>query len=177
MQKFFETQEENEEVKFVIRKHWMALFKPIFVAFWTPVLGFLAVFFLPQSFPELMQGTNYNFYVLFISIWFLAANLYFFISWLVFYLNVGIVTDQNFVDIDQENLLHRKVSTLSLGDVQDVSASHKGFLQTYFNYGDVLVQTAGELPNFELINIPDPAGYAKKILDLQENFIRLHRKP
>lgn len=172
IQKYFETQEENEKVILVIRRHWMALYKPIFIAFCSIIFGFIAISYLPKFAPSLFEGTSYNFYVLILSVWFLAANLYFFVSWLVFYLNVGIVTDQNFVDIDQENLLHRKVSTLSLKDIQDVSASHKGFFQTYFDFGDVLVQTAGELPNFELINIPDPAGYAKKILDLQENFKR-----
>ncbi len=180
IKKFFETQEESEQVKIIIHRHWMALFWPIFVAFWTVVFGIFAIFTLPHFALVLVEGVNLNLYVLFLSTWFLSANLYFFAGWVVFYHNVGIVTDQNLVDIDQHNLLNREISTLSLKDIQDVTASRKGFLQTYLNYGDVLIQTAGTLPNFEFKKVPDPAGFAKKLLDIQEAFVkrqkRIHHK-
>jgi hypothetical protein len=50
--------------------------------------------------------------------------------------------------------------------VEDVTFIKKGVLQNFFDFGDIHIQTAGTLPNFDFHAIPDPEGSLKQILDL-----------
>ena len=47
--------------------------------------------------------------------------------------------------------------------IQDVTVSQGGVSQTVFNYGTVLIQTAGEIPNIEFQLVPNP-GLVLKVL-------------
>jgi methyl-accepting chemotaxis protein len=47
--------------------------------------------------------------------------------------------------------------------VQDVSADKSGFLRTVFDFGDVIIQTAGENPNFTFEGVPHPEQVVDQI--------------
>ena len=91
-----------------------------------------------------------------------------FTVWILYYLNAQIITDQRIVDIAQKNVLFHTTSELNLGRVQDVTAEIKGMFGTFFNYGNVYVQTAGEQARFQFDRVPNPDRVAKQILDLFE---------
>jgi hypothetical protein len=59
-----------------------------------------------------------------------------------------IVTSEKLVQIRYFSLFNRKVSSLSIGDVQDTTVQKKGFLPMIFNYGTLEVETSGEQDNF-----------------------------
>jgi hypothetical protein len=42
-----------------------------------------------------------------------------------------------------------------------------GAIRTIFNYGDVLVQTAGEVPNFDFLAVPNPDKVVKVLQELR----------
>jgi hypothetical protein len=42
-----------------------------------------------------------------------------------------------------------------------------GVVRTIFNYGDVLIQTASEVPNFEFLAVPKPDQVVKVLQDLR----------
>lgn len=84
--------------------------------------------------------------------------------------NQIIVTDQHVVDIDQIGLFNRVVSTLRLEEIQDISASVKGPMQTIFQYGSIIVQTAGERENFVFDYVPHPYELEHFILEIRKHY-------
>lgn len=87
-----------------------------------------------------------------------------------------IITNDNVTQIMQVGLFHRKISEVSMANVEDVTANQKGILQTFFNYGDIHIETAGEQNNYDFIYCPNPNAYAKAIQDARVEFIKLHGK-
>lgn len=85
-----------------------------------------------------------------------------------------IITSENVTQVTQVGLFHRKVSELSMENVEDVTAHQKGIFQTIFNYGRVHVETAGEQDNYNFIYCPNPSAYAKAIQDARVEFIKKH---
>lgn len=79
-----------------------------------------------------------------------------------------IVTTANITQVQQVGLFNRKVSQLSLIDIEDVSAEQKGVMPTMFNYGTLYIETAGEQPNFHFELCPKPNAVAKDITYCQK---------
>lgn len=88
--------------------------------------------------------------------------------------NQLIVSDKNITQVLQIGLFDRKVSELSMGRIEDVTAQQNGILPTIFNYGILTVETAGEQNNFTFIYCPNPNAYAKAILDARQQFTATH---
>jgi uncharacterized membrane protein YdbT with pleckstrin-like domain len=97
------------------------------------------------------------------------------VAWMNFYLDVYIVTDKRLIDIHQVGLFSRSLSGVDLVDVEDVKADVNGILATYFNFGNVYVQTAGELQNVEFTDVPEPYKLARKVMDYHEQAVREQR--
>lgn len=152
------------------RRHWVVYVPPFFIG--ALILIFSVVFytqidkiiFIANN--EVMEAIA----VSFISILMLFTILFVYVSWIVNYLNHQIVTNQNLVDVEQPGLFSRKISELSLEDIQDVSATQHGILQSVFHYGDVVVQTAGEKPNFTFEKIKNPYDIARRIMEIREKY-------
>lgn len=85
--------------------------------------------------------------------------------------NRMILTSENVVDIDQTGLFQKDISTLRLSRVQDITVIVKGPFQTFFNYGLILIQTAGEKERFKFDYIADPYQTKKYLIDLFEKFV------
>lgn len=79
-----------------------------------------------------------------------------------------LVTNKSLVQIVQSGLFIRKVSRLSMSNVEDVNAEHRGILSTIFNYGVLTVQTAGQEDNFIFPWCPDPELYADRVLEARQ---------
>ena len=88
-------------------------------------------------------------------------------SFLTWFFNVYIVTDERIIDIDFYNLIYKEVSDANIDKIQDVTYKMGGVIRTLFNYGDVMVQTASEVPNFEFLAVPKPDKVAKVLQDLR----------
>src|SRR5690606_5340605 len=70
--------------------------------------------------------------------------------------NVIFVTSDKIAQVLYVTLFNRKISQLSIGDVQDVTVTQKGILAHLFNYGTLVIETAGEQQNYTFTYIPDP---------------------
>ncbi len=84
------------------------------------------------------------------------------------------MTNDRLVDIDQNSLFSRTVAEVDLYQVQDATSEVKGVFATLFNYGSVIIQTAGALPKFTLHNIPRPHNIREMILDLSAEDKKYH---
>jgi uncharacterized membrane protein YdbT with pleckstrin-like domain len=83
-----------------------------------------------------------------------------------------LVTDRSLVQIIQKTLFIRKVSRLSMSNVEDVSEEQRGILASIFNYGTLTVQTAGTEDNFIFTLCPNPAGLADRIIDARQAYAK-----
>jgi membrane protein YdbS with pleckstrin-like domain len=131
----------------------------------------LAIFAFPDLFSQLSANSN----MLLAAAAVFAIALIFFILFLATYIyrqSILIVTDKNLIQILQKGLFVRKVSRLSMSNVEDVTAEQSGFLPTIFNYGVLMVQTAGEMENFIFPYCPNPNVFADRILDARQAYAR-----
>ncbi len=85
-----------------------------------------------------------------------------------------IVTDKSLVQIIQKAIFNRKVSRLSLSNVEDVSVEQKGILASMFNFGTLTIQTAGEMDNFIFPLCPMPNKFAEQIIDARQKYVQMH---
>jgi uncharacterized membrane protein YdbT with pleckstrin-like domain len=83
-----------------------------------------------------------------------------------------LVTDKSLVQIMQKTLFNRKVSRLSMSNVEDVSEEQRGLISSLFNYGTLTVQTAGTEDNFIFTLCPDPTRLADRIIEARQAYAK-----
>ncbi len=151
----FPDQRPDEQVLAIVRPHWLVILPAILL---TGALGLLPPFVVwgVNAVDLGVNGPGAAVGITIISAFYLTLATYFYIRWLDYYLDVGVVTDKRVVDIDQLGLFRRNVDELDRKVIQDVTVSRHGFLQTIFNFGNLEIQTAGERRNFEFRGIPNP---------------------
>lgn len=150
----FQDQEPGERVILLIRKHFITNFPWIFGLF---ILGILppALFIIgPLFFPPII----FSFGILLISTLFYYLILFTFtvVYFTLWYFNVGLVTNKRIIDVDVHNILVRVLSEARLNAVQDVTVTQIGGIRSFFNYGDVDVQTEALKQNIEFYQVPKP---------------------
>lgn len=86
--------------------------------------------------------------------------------------NVILVTSEKIAQILYPSIFNRKISQLSIGDVQDTTVRQKGILARIFNYGILVIETAGEQKNLVFSFVPDPYSAAKSIVGAHEENLK-----
>ena len=157
----FETRESEEKIILFLRKHLVTNIPWII----TTIIMLLTPIFILNT--TVLDSTPSNFRFIFILIWYLITTAYFLESFLTWFLNVYIVTDERIIDIDFYNLIYKEVSDANIDKIQDVTYKMGGVVRTLFNYGDVLIQTASEVPNFDFLAVPHPDKIVKVLQDLR----------
>jgi membrane protein YdbS with pleckstrin-like domain len=163
----FQTQKERETIILFLRAHFITNLSWIFI---TLVLVILPIIILNviSSFGIEFLSTRQasNFTIVFVLFYYLLVFSYVFASFLHWFYNVFIVTSERVVDIDYSDIVVHNIAIASLSHVQDVNYSQSGFISTFFDYGDLFVQTAGDERNFEAYSIPKPREATHIIGDL-----------
>lgn len=88
--------------------------------------------------------------------------------------NVIFVTNEKIAQVAYLSIFNRKVTQLSVGNVEDVTVHQKGIFTHIFNYGTIIVETAGEIANSAFTMVPHPNFYSQKIIDAHEKFVHKH---
>lgn len=86
--------------------------------------------------------------------------------------NVMLVTSEKIAQVLVKTIFHRKISQLSIGDIQDVTVTQKGVLAHYFDYGTLVIETAGEQQNYTFTFTPKPYYYSKSIVGAHEENLK-----
>jgi len=98
--------------------------------------------------------------------WYLLTFAFAFERFLSWFYNVNIITDERIVDINFPSILYKDISETKIDRVQDVSAKTGGYIRSLFDYGDVLIQTAGTIPEICFEAIPHPARVSQILNEL-----------
>ena len=162
-------QQKGEEVVFVLRRSDYVLFR---LVGWYGLLLLLPLlldiarkFWLPNFNPT---GPHLNLLILLIFAYYLYIILFFYRSWLDYYLDVWIVTTHRILSIELEGLFNRVVSEQKLFRIQDVTTEQKGFWANFFQFGDVFIQTAGPKARFNFEQVSNPEKVAQRVVQLIE---------
>lgn len=151
----------EEKIVLLLRRHpitnikWLVLAAIMFLApslsLFFPIIDFL---------PERYQ-------VVAMMVWYLVTTAFVFEEFLAWFFNVLIVTDERVFDVDFVNLVYVEITDANIDQIQDVTVRVGGVIRTLFDYGDVLIQTASEIPQIEFHGVPHPDNVAKILRELR----------
>lgn len=155
----FDGQEKGEPVLLLLRRHIFTILMPLILFLLAGLVPIVAWSFVSSylSRPELL-----NVFIFVSSVYYLGLWLGIFYSLTLYVLDTVIITDHRVIDNDQRGLFYRNVSELHSHRIQDVSTRTNGVIETFLNFGDITVQTAGSEKQFVFHQIPEP----NKVKDL-----------
>jgi uncharacterized membrane protein YdbT with pleckstrin-like domain len=163
----FETQVEQETVVLFLRQHIIVNIPWILAAIAmviTPTV-LLPLFFRSVNVSIPIPGTYIFVGTIF---WYVATFGFVLAKFLGWFINIYIVTNERIVDIDFYYLLYKHFAVAELNKIQDISYASKGIFAMIFNYGDVLIQTAGEAQKLTFEKVPHPDRVVEAIRDISE---------
>ncbi|KKQ43821.1 MAG: hypothetical protein US62_C0041G0010 [Candidatus Woesebacteria bacterium GW2011_GWA1_37_8] len=157
----FITREPEEKIILMLRAH------PITNLRWmlTGLLMSLApIFFLFFPFFEKLPIGYQNILVI---IWYLITFAFIFEEFLMWFFHVNIVTDERIIEVDFVSIFAREITDANLDQIQDVTSQIVGGVWTFFNFGNVIVQTASEIPRITFEKVPKPDEVSKILRELR----------
>ncbi len=149
------------------RKHWVFLIRQSFL----PLIALLATTaIIGISILRLTARYGISLFLVSLILW--VASL----VWLWWRVedwgnDLYIVTDQLIIDIEKKPLFFseaRRQATLDM--IQNVSLRKEGLLPTLFNYGDVLIETAGVVGEFTFAGVGNPMQVQREIFRRVDTF-------
>lgn len=162
---FFPDQRASEEVQLCIRTHWLQRAR---IFLWFFLLGIL----LPGTIYYLVAKVNLS-----REIWLvfgLIEIFYLLFAWAVTFVEfikseftIVVVTNERVVDIAQKSIFDREITETNLDRIQEVAGQTHGIWRTFFDIGQVQIQTAGSDAPLLMNFVKSPQSTARKILDVQ----------
>ena len=162
----FQGKDDDEQILYVLRRHFIINFKWVVLTFlflFVPVL--VSAVLLPGLQNE-SQARPSKFIFAASLFWYLFVFGFVIERFLHWFFNIFIITTKKIVDMDFFNLLHRNISETPLQNIEDVTYEIKGLAGIVFNYGVVTIQTAGEKREFEFEHLGNPSKIADIVSDL-----------
>lgn len=171
--------EEGEKTIYTVRRHWFVILGFTLVLLVVALLPLVAAKFLSSdtvlssipaelknSFPaeEALQWLKFAY-----PLWLLLLWLFFFIEWTDYYLDIWIITNKRIIDIEQKGFFHREVTSFNFGEVQDITVETRGFIQTFFKFGLLEIQTAGHNRNIVIPHADNPEIVRSIVLKQQHS--------
>lgn len=157
----FDIQHDDEPVLLMLRQH------PIVNVTWILLTVFMSIapiVVLPYvPFLDFLPG-NYRFVAL--LGWYTMIFGYALEQFLIWFFNIYIITDERVVDFDFYNLLFKRVSEAKIENIEDITTSNSGLLQSIIDFGDIRIQTAAEIPEIEFERVPHPDKVAKFLSEM-----------
>lgn len=147
----------------------------ILVIYVSAFVAFVAALILISIFLPSVAGSSDNVYTAWTAIAFILGAILLLVivaSTYVYNQSRLTVTDKNVVEIMQKSIFERKISHISLANVEDVTSEQRGIFSSVLNFGTLKIETAGEQANFIFNLCPHPNRVAKIILDAKDDFIQ-----
>lgn len=158
-------QDHDEEIIFFLRADFITNVPWI-------IISILCALF-PLIFPFLLNLANINLDFLPLRFNLSIAAFYYFLvigyafaNYLTWFYTIGIVTNKKAVDIDFHDLSSIHVGTVNLVDTADAKYIQRGFFQSFFDYGDIIITVEATKEQFVFERTPRPAEITDKLGDL-----------
>lgn len=157
----FENQEPGEKVILLLRRHRFAVFYPLGIIILLALVPIVVYTVLPAK--------QILFYFI-SSLYYLWLWLILFYKLTIYSLNTLVITDRRIIENEQNGFFARKISELHVHRVQDVSVNIHGIIPTFFNFGDIVVQTAASEREFSFYMIAQPEKVKDTIMQVVNNY-------
>ncbi len=149
----------DERVVLVTHRHWV-FFVPRFIAYALAALVPAGALLLLLRLAGKFHDTTARLALLVCLVWLLfwLARL-----WLLKFRydrDLWVITNHRVVDLVASSPVSFHMSTAALPEIEDISTSIDGVLQSLFNFGNLECQTAGEVRHFTFRGVPDPRRIA-----------------
>lgn len=157
----FETQDSEEKILLLLRKH------PITNVPWMIWAGIALLAPLGLSIVPLFSFMPERFQFITVVFWYVLVLGFILEQFLNWYFNVYVITDERILDFDFYSLIYKRVSEMRLDKIEDVTFEMSGVVRNIFNFGTVFIQSAGEAREFEFEDTPLPQKVVKLLNELQ----------
>lgn len=152
----------DEKIILWVNKHYYIYLFIFFIFLAVCLIPAIAFFSLLYFFPDSFSVWSYWF-----LIWYETFMVLFvYQKFLEEVMDMLIITDKRVINVEQLTLFQRKVSSALLSQIQDVSYIRKTFFATIFDYGKIIIQTAGDNVYFTMNYVSDPETVQEKISGL-----------
>ncbi len=164
-----------EKILHVVRRHWVTYIPTILTHLVLAAIPFAYYIISPATTDTIaVQPAAWTLVIVAISIYELSIALFFYASFLIYYLDMIIITNDRLVEVSQKNLFSREVSELDLYKIQDATSEVNGIVATIFNYGRLQLETAAEQAHFKFDAIPMPHELRRELMELSEEDRKYH---
>lgn len=160
----FKDLEQGEKIILLVRRHFATNILWILELIAIALVPIIFVPLLPAFFPFINISLASE--IAFLALYYLAVFAFLLINFTDWYFNVSLVTNQRVIDLDISGILTREVAETKLELIADVSYDQIGTIASFFNYGNILIQTAAEQQRFEFNQAPQPAKILHILGDL-----------
>ena len=168
----------DEKIIKVLHRDYFVLLKKVLFFISLVILPLAAFSLILSIYPQILEGdVSYPLLMLAASAYYLFVWLFFFFSFVDYYLDIWIITNERIIDVRQKGFFSRVIAEQRLDRVQDVASEVHGFFPTIFKYGDVHAQTAGEFSKFNFQEIPRPEEVRDIIIKLSEARLSYRARP
>ncbi|MCA9912204.1 MAG: hypothetical protein KC496_02595 [Anaerolineae bacterium] len=147
--------QEDEQVILRVRPHTIFLITRLLGV---AIFGLVPVIALLALIPTVGEGL-----MIVAVIWGVLALIAAYIVWYRYQHNQWILTNQRLVDSLKKHWFHHHMVSTDLINVENMSISKSGILQTLFDYGNLRCETAGHEALFVLRRIHDPASVLDQV--------------
>lgn len=148
----------GEQLLTTERRHWLPItlesISFIFAAIFPFFILIGAEFLPPEAVAAVAEYRSLAWFLY--AVWLLGLWMVFAVSITNYYLDVLIVTNRRIIDIEQVGLFSRDTAELHLDTIEDMHVEIKGIIASFFNYGNLQIQTSSENPEFLMNNIRNP---------------------
>lgn len=153
------------------------IFRTMVVYFFLGLVPIAAYFYIRNEWLQLAEGDiGLVFLKLLIITFYLFWWLFVYYSWLDYFLDIWIVTNRRVLNIEQRGMFNRIMAEHKLFRIQDVMSEQKGILPTFFDYGEIHIQTAGSEKIVIFEQVPHPHRVARETIRLIENHKKIMAK-
>ena len=168
----FESLDENEVILLLGRRHFITNLS------WICISGFLLLVPLFWGLFPFFSSLTDNVHLAVVILWYLGISFFVQLNLLMWFYNVYIVSNERLISVDFFGLMNKSINVTQIGRLEDVSYQQKGLMASFFNYGDVIAETAseqrtadvneGEPSSFTFESVGNPNEVVRIISDLME---------
>lgn len=170
-------QKPYEKIVYTIRRHWITYIPTVLLFLLLAILPVGVYILISDTAPALLEEQYPRaFLYLMFSVYELLIAMIFYSTFLMYYLDLLIITNDRLVQIQQKTLFSRSVSELDLYKIQDASSSITGVVPTIFGYGNISIQTAGDQNKFSFDAVPHVNVVRRELMQLAEEDRKYHIK-
>lgn len=174
--------DQNEQIFLEVRKHPIGLVMTYIIGTFATVVVFGLLVLAPLSYDFSTVGADVGFtgdsmrailialglFMTFFSVVITAVAAF------IYSQNVLLVTSEKIAQQLYLSLFSKKISQLSIADVQDSTVTQNGIFPHLFNYGTVIIETAGEQRNYNFTFAPSPYDVSKALTGAHEADVAKH---